>query len=120
MLILQAQVDGLTTRKDRTVKLTFVTQELPPKDAGQLFALQNELVGLGIARNELTDDDVKLLRESKFGVDAIPNQKSQSKRIRDVLYVLWRQNNEGFETSEAYYNHKTNEILNHLKSKIED
>ena len=120
MIILKAQVDGLTTRKDRTVKVSFVTQELPPKEAGELFGLQNELVSLGIARNALTDEEVELLRNTKFGVDNIPNKKSQSKRIRDVLYILWKQNPEGFESAEAYYHSKTEQIIEHLKSKIND
>jgi hypothetical protein len=120
MIILNASVQNITSKVDKTIKLTFVTQELPPKDAGELFGMQNELVGLGIARNSLTSEEVDLLRDNKFGIDSIPGQKSQSKRIRDVLYVLWKQNNEGFETSEAYYNHKTNQIISHLKEKIED
>jgi hypothetical protein len=120
MIILNAQVDSLTTRKDKTIKLTFVTQELPPKDAGELFGMQNELVGLGIARNSLTSEEVDLLRDNKFGIDSIPNQKSQSKIIRNTMYVLWTQNNEGFEDFTGYYNNKTNQIIIHLKQQIED
>tara|TARA_R100000951_G_scaffold92658_1_gene81105 strand:+ start:53 stop:415 length:363 start_codon:yes stop_codon:yes gene_type:complete len=120
MIILKAQVEGIQSRKDKTVKLTLSTQELPPKEAGVIFSLQNELVGVGISRNELTDSDVELLRETKYGVDNIPNQKSQAKRIRDVLYILWKQNPEGFESSEAHYQNKTESIFQHLKNQIND
>lgn len=120
MLILKAQVENIATRKDKTVKLTVSTQELPPKEAGELFGLQNELVSLGIARNALTDEEIELLRNTKFGVDNIPNKKSQSKRIRDVLYILWKQNPEGFESAEAYYQNKTEQIITHLKNQIND
>jgi len=120
MITLNAQIDGVASRKDKTVKLTIVTQELPPKDAGELFGMQNELVSIGLARNQLTEDEIEILRESKFGVDSIPNQKSQSQKIRSTLYILWKQNNEGFNEFTSYYNNKTNQILEHLKAKIQD
>jgi len=39
MIILPAQIEGLTSRKDKTVKVTFGTQELAPNDAAQVFQL---------------------------------------------------------------------------------
>jgi len=117
MIILPAQIDGVTSRKDKTLKITLVTQEL--KEAGKLFDLQNELVNVGISPKGLNDNEIELLRESKFGVEDIPNKKSQGKRLRDALYIAWTKDNRGFETSEAYYQHRTDLMINHVLNQIE-
>lgn len=46
-------------------------------------------------------------------------QKSQSKKIRDILFRLWEQDSEGL-TSEEYYQKKTDEYINELMKKFDD
>lgn len=46
--------------------------------------------------------------------------KTQSQRIRNVLYLLFEQNNEGFKTFDTYYKSKTELYIEHLKAKIKD
>ena len=119
MILLNAQVDSLTTRKDRTIKLTFVTQELPPKDAGELFGMQNELVGLGIARNDLTQSEIDLLKESKYNLDDIPSDKSPSQRMRNVLFRIWEQQDGGYSDFNLYYLNRMERLIEQLKSKLD-
>lgn len=45
--------------------------------------------------------------------------KTQSQRIRGVLYKLFEQNNEGFKDFEVYYRAKTELYIEHLKTKIQ-
>ena len=118
MITLKGQIESVATRKDRTIKIAFSTQELKGKDAAALLDLQNELVTLGISPKGLDDDEIALLRENKFGIEDVPNKKSQSKRLRDALYIAWTKDNRGFETSQAYYVHRTDLMINHVINQI--
>lgn len=119
MIVLDAEIESIATRKDRTIKISMGTQEMAPESAGHLFGLQNKLITVGLSTNGLTDEDIDALRMHKFNTDAIPNKKSQSQRMRNVLYLLYQQSAEGFDTFAQYYDSKTNQIIEHLKSKIE-
>ena len=118
MIIIKAQADGIATRKDRTIKVTFSTQELKGKDAAKLLDLQNKLVTLGIAPNEITPDEIQLLQEAKLSIEDVPNGKSQSQRLRSVLYIYFEQNDTEFDTFDSFYTDYTNKIINNVKSKL--
>jgi len=46
------------------------------------------------------------------------NNKTQSQRIRSVLYLLHQQDAEGFKSFDEYYKSKTEKYIEHLKSKL--
>ena len=116
MLILNAQVEGLSTRADRTVKIVIGTQE--NVKAADLFALQGQLITLGISTNELTPDEIELLKNATFEIDDIPDSKSPSQRLRNVLYRLWEQADGGYNDFNLYYLNKMETIINHYKDKL--
>jgi hypothetical protein len=116
MIILDAQIEAIATRKDKTLKIILGTQEM--RDIGELFQLQNQLVSIGISSGELSDSDVAILRENKFGVEKIPTTKSPSQRLRGVLYRVWETDNNGFDDFENFYTNKIETIIEHYKNQI--
>ena len=115
-IILKATVENIASRKDNTLRITVGTQQL--KEGAELFALQNELVSIGINRLDISQEDVELIAENRFGVDDVPNKgKSHSKRLHDVIYVLGQQHGES--DSEAFYNRKMEQIIEFYKAKLE-
>ena len=46
-------------------------------------------------------------------------QKTHSQRLRDVLYVAWNQQGEGYQDFDSYYKFKMESIITHFKSKLE-
>ena len=42
MIIIPAQLESVGTRKDKTLKLTFGTNELSPAQASELFTIANQ------------------------------------------------------------------------------
>lgn len=46
------------------------------------------------------------------------NPKSQSKRFRNILYLLWAQNTGGFVTFEEYYEKIMDKLIEEFKAKI--
>jgi len=115
-LLLPAQIERIATRKDRTVAITIGTQELSPEKAGNLFRLQDRLAIVYISEKESVPqaelDQVDALNP-EFG------NKTQSQRLRNVLYKLFEQKNEGFKDFNSFYRHHTEKIIEHLKNKIE-
>lgn len=108
---LQAVIEGIRARKDRSLGVSFTTPELTAEEKAMIFELQNQNVEMTIKPTdaEQLEDHV---------VDADLNQKTQSQRIRSVLFVIWKQNPEGKEFTD-YYKEKTEKYIDYLKGKIE-
>lgn len=112
--LLPGIVENISTRKDRTVKIVFGTQELSPSDAGQLFNYMNKIVYIYIKEGSVDQNEVEQVDK----LEPELNTKSQGQRIRNTLYILYTQGNEGFKTFDEYYKAKTEKYIEHLKSKI--
>lgn len=115
-ILIAAQIERIATRKDRTVAVTIGTQELSPDKAGHLFQIQDRVVVVYISEKETIPqaeiDKVDALNP-EFG------QKTQSQRMRNVLYKLFEKSNEGFKDFDSFYHHHTEAIITHLKKKID-
>ena len=118
LFIFNCQVEGLQSRKDNTLKVVLGTQELA--EGGKLLSLQNRLCTVGISPNEdLTKEDIELLESSKLGIDDLPGTKSQSQRLRNVLFVYWQQADGGYSDFNLYYQNRMDKIINNIKAKLE-
>ncbi len=116
MIIIPAQLEAVTTRKDKTLKLTFGTNELSPAQASELFTIANQFGYLAFK-----DEDFK--REELDAVESFKSEledtlKKPSQRLRGVLFRLFEQDNDGFKTFSKYYDSKMEQLINHYKSKL--
>jgi hypothetical protein len=107
----QAVIEGIRARKDRSLGLSISTPELTVQEKALFMELQGVVVDLAIIPVDVTAPEVKINKDI--------DQKSQSQRIRSVLFVLWKQGNQDLDF-EAYYKLKTEKIIEWLKGKIED
>ena len=114
-IILPAQIENIATRKDRSLKVTLSTQELPPGKAGELLGLQNQIVVVYISEKEIDQSQIDLVDK----IDPEFQGKTQSQRIRNVLAVLYKQDNQGFKDFNSFYQSKTEMYINKLKTLIE-
>jgi len=108
-------MEGVRTRKDRTLAVTLGTQELSPNQAAELIGMNGKVCAIYITEKESVPQEV-IDQVDEADID-LPG-KSQSQRLRNVLYVLFSQDTEGHTTFDEYYHAKTEKIINHLKSKI--
>jgi hypothetical protein len=113
-ILLAAIVESISTRKDRTIKIVLGTNELPPAKAGELFTLNNQICSTYIKAEGITDTEMQLVDSNNSEFEG----KTQSQRIRNVLFILWNQDNDGFNDYDSFYKNKTEQIINQLKSKI--
>lgn len=115
-LLLSTYIENITTRKDKSVKITLGTQEISQGKAGELFALLNNLAVTYISPKEISQKEIDQVDK----IDPEFGGKTQSQRIRNVLFKLWEQNNEGFKEFDQYYRSKTELYIEHLKTKIQN
>lgn len=113
-LLISAYVENISTRKDKSVKITLGTQELGPEKAGDLFQLLNHLAAVYLSVKDIGHEEMALVDN----VNPEISGKTQSQRIRNVLFLLWKNNNEGFKDFDSFYNSKTEMYIEHLKSKL--
>jgi hypothetical protein len=106
----KATVSTITAKVDGSVGYRINTPELTVEEKSAIFGLQNQNVEVLITPEGARDI-------IKINTDL--NQKSQSQRIRAVLFILYKQNPEDM-TFEEYYQNKTEKYIESLKARIEE
>lgn len=112
--LLSAIVENITSRKDRSVKLVIGTQEVSPNEAGQVFQYLHQLVTVYICPASIDNREIDQIDK----IEPELNNKSQSQRIRAVLYIWFSQGNQGFKTFDEFYKAKTEQYIEHIKTKL--
>lgn len=93
-------VDKVQTMKDKSIKVTLITRELPPEAMAELFSA--------------------LLTEKELvSFDPEKGLKSPATRLRGVLYRLWEKHyQEKYEDYEVFYVSKMERLIESIKEKI--
>ena len=104
-------LSGYNRKADRSVSLRFnSTLEISSDDFAELDRVHFQTGWLLFSPNEFTPED-------------IPNEpasdgKKPSKRLRDVLFILWKQEGEGGDF-ETFYRARVNAIVEKIKGRLE-
>jgi len=115
MIKLVGILEGLTTRKDKTIKIQFGSQELTPNEFAEVFSLNQQFCYLAIKPEPFVASEEDIIDSLKVDYD---NIKTPSQRLRAVLYVNYQQNNEGYKDFNTYYIAHIEKICEHYKSKL--
>jgi len=116
MTILPCTVERIATRKDNTCAVTIGTQELPPSQAGDLFALLNKFCYVAIKAETFRPNEIADLDSLKAEFDT---GKTPAQRLRGVLFRLYEKEPEGFSDFNLFYSHKLEQIILHFKTKLD-
>lgn len=117
MIVINAVLDSFRSLKDKTLKLSFETNE-PTAEQLQNIALNSQKYGyLVFSGQQLTPEQLEEIDKAKN--DLYDNNKTPSKRLRNVLYVWYEQDTKGFKTFEDYYLYQMERIIENVKSKLE-
>jgi len=112
LISVPAQVMGMSPRADRSWKLTFETREL----GGDEVAL--------LANNFQGEGWLLFKPNGQVSMDEVPEStadsgtKSQSQRLRDVIYILYKQAGSTVDF-ETYYRTALERLIEHVKTKLE-
>jgi hypothetical protein len=112
MLKLNAYLTGFSSKSDGSASVRFSTQELTSEDFSTLKKYLNEFGYL-------------LFKESYIKENEIPDeepleddQKSPSKRLKAVLFLVWKKTGEKDEFN-TYYRKQMEKFINVVKDKLE-
>lgn len=115
MILIAGQLEGLTTRKDKTIRLTFGSQELSPKEFAEIFAMNQQFCYIGIKPEPFSKIESDSIESLKTEYD---DMKSPGQRLRAILYRNHEQEPEGFKTFAEYYLFKMDKLCEHFKTKL--
>ena len=117
-ILLPAQLDGYSNRKDKTVALRFITQE---QTSEQVAHIHSQIDGFGYLFFKLESEITAAARAEldALQTDLYDNPKTQSQRLRNVLFRLHEQDDEGVKDFAEFYKKKTDQIIQHFKDKLE-
>lgn len=115
MIIVGSVIEGIASRKDKTVKLTIGTQELSPESAAHIFSMNQQFCYLAIKKENFNPSEVDVIESLKTDMEAA---KTPSQRLRAILYRNYEQHSEGYQDFATYYQAKMEKICDHFKSKL--
>ena len=115
-ILLPIIVTSIRTRVDGSISVAIDTQELSPSKAGELFSIRGKPGMMYLSpKDVISQKEIDQVN----AIDAEIEGKTPSKRLRDVLYVLFTQQPEGFKQFDEFYKYKMTAITDHLKSKLQ-
>lgn len=115
-VLLPVQLNPISRRKDRSVKLSFETRELTPSEILSLMTFEGAEMWLLLASVE-----AEIAPESVPNVKPELGIKSRQERLRDVMYIWYKQSvaDQSFLGDfETFYNIKFDTIIDGVKSKL--
>lgn len=115
MIIVGSIIEGIASRKDKTVKLTIGTQELSPESAASLFGMNQQFCYLAIKKENFNPSEIDTIESLKTDLEAA---KTPSQRLRAILYRNYEQHSEGYQDFATYYQAKMEKICDHFKNKL--
>ena len=116
VIMIPAVYEGSRDLKDKTKKLVFDTNEITPKQAGELQVCVGQYVYLAIKPEPFLKQQIEVIGELKTDYDS--NSKTPGQRLRNTLYRLWQQEPEGYEDFQLYYNFKMEQMISYVKGKL--
>lgn len=113
-ILIPITIESIRSRKDKTVAVTLGTQELTPEKAGELFSINGKF-GYGyISAQDIENADIDLIDTLEPDMPT----KSPAQRLRGVLYLMWKNNNEGYNDHNLHYLHYMEEIISKYKLRL--
>lgn len=118
-LIILSSCESVRPLKDGGWSIRFHTNEPNKSQIDSMLANHNQFGVLYFegGKEELSNDISNEL--DSIDLDIYDKPKSQSQRLRNVLYRLWEQENDDMVEFKEYYRMKTEAIISHFKDKLE-
>ena len=123
MIIKLCTLDGNRRKADKTISLNICTAvEQTTQEMAELDAMFQQHILVAIKEEDTPFTDVELEDLSNVNVDLYDTSKSQSKRIRNVIWRLQEQDLKRPPTKDefsVFYNLKTEAIIEHFKKRLD-
>lgn len=111
ILKLAAILDGFTLHKDGGAGIRFVTNEVSDDDTIEIKKFYGTFGFLVFKESELMEEEIPKEDPDIGG-------KTPSKRLRNTLFVFWKQH-KGTGDFEQFYRQQMEKFIEHVKTKLE-
>jgi hypothetical protein len=113
MIQFAAIIDSVKSNKDRSLSIKLDTQELTPTECAKLFELTNIEMWVGM--------DNVLINKLDIPEETVEfkGDKSDSQRLRDILYVYWSTKTDKQKTFEEFRKIQMEKFINLIKDKLD-
>lgn len=104
-------IGSIRAKVDGSIGATFSTPELTSEEKAYFFEMQNKNLSMVLTPFDEVSEEI-------HKVDKELEQKTQAQRMRNVLFIVWKQEPQGY-TFEEYYKYRTEKMIESLKEEIE-
>jgi len=125
-VVFEGGIDKVSTLADGSLRIYIGTRELSNETMVNVFSLIKRPGYVLISTNPLNQNQVDAVEQAT--VNAEFNEKTPSQRLRAVVFKLWEKTqpkqingdsgNMEYVEFDLFYKRKMNEIINHLKTKL--
>lgn len=116
-MIIPAVLESYRSLKDKTLKITFETNELNSQELLGIVENLNAFGYLAFKKEPFKEEERQAMEQLQTNYD--DQGKTPSQRLRAVLYVLYTKDNAGFDTFVRFYDHHLEKLINHFKKKLD-
>jgi hypothetical protein len=116
MIIIPAILESYRSLKDKTLKVTFETNEPTPEQFLGIGTHVQQFGYLAFKKEAFKENEKKAMEDLEHSYE--DNSKTHSHRLRSVMFRMWEQTPEGFKDFDSYYKHKMEGLINHFKSNL--
>ena len=117
MLIIPAILETYSSKKDRTLSISFSTSE-PTPDQLYEIAKSSQKFGFVAFRVGEKEGEIQSIMEQIPKVD-LDFGKTKGQRLRGVVYRLWEQDNKGYDVFDDFYNYSMEKLITQIKNRLE-
>jgi hypothetical protein len=125
-IVFEGGVDNIRTLADNSLRVSLGTPELSPETVGNLYSVLKQPGFVVLSSAPISEKQIEAVESASIDMEF--ETKTPAQRMRAVMYRLWeqqspKQTNENGDLEyvefELFYKRKMNEIINHLKSKLD-
>ncbi len=114
-IMLPVCLESYRPRKDKSFTITFSTAEIRQNEMIAISQLHGKIGALFFTEKNVIEENDLIQLDA---IDKEINNKSQSQRLRSVLFLLHQQNGGSNSDFKAFYESTTEKIINHYKEKL--
>jgi hypothetical protein len=108
------EIGSVKSMVDGSVSITLHTPEISGGKVGELFDLRKKVAYVYISGRQVESNEKAMVD----GLNPELKGKSPGQRLRNVLFIKWQQDPEGYKDSESYYVAKMENIITHYKNEL--
>ena len=125
-IVFEGGVDNIRTLSDKSLSIKLGTPELSADKVAELYKVLHQPGFVVFSTEEISQKQIDAVESASIDMEF--DTKTPSQRLRAVLYRLWEQlspkeKDENGATKyvdfDLCYKRKMNEIINHLKTKLD-